>query len=71
MREDFEEWAKGKVALVHSNGSYNNLEAQVAWDAWQRAWNIAVREQRRKDEVEINSLKHKINSAVEIGRAHV
>ena len=66
MREDFEEWAKGKVALVHSNGIYNNLEAQVAWDAWQRAWNIAVREQRRKDEVEINSLKHKINSAVAV-----
>ena len=54
MREDFEEWAKGKVALVHSDGNYRNLEAQTAWEAWQRAWNIAVREQRRKDEEEIS-----------------
>ena len=66
MREEFEEWAKGKVALVASHSKYNNLEAQIAWEAWQRAWNIAVREQRRKDENEINALKHKINSAMAV-----
>ena len=66
MREDFEEWAKGKVALVHSDGNYRNLEAQIAWEAWQRAWNIAVREQRRKDEEEINALKHKVNAAMAV-----
>ncbi len=66
MKEDFEEWAKGKVALAHYNGDYANLEAQTAWQAWQRAWNIAVREQRRKDEEEINALKHKINAAMAV-----
>jgi hypothetical protein len=66
MREDFEEWAKGKIALVASHNKYNNLEAQIAWEAWQRAWNIAVREQRRKDENEINALKHKVNSAMAV-----
>lgn len=64
MREEFEEWAKGKVALVTSHNTYNNLEAQIAWEAWQRAWNIAVREQRRKDEEEIKLLKLKINTAI-------
>ena len=66
MKEDFEEWAKGKVALAHYNTEYANLEAQIAWQAWQRAWNIAVREQRRKDEEEIIALKHKINMATNI-----
>jgi hypothetical protein len=66
MKEDFEEWAKGKVAVAHYNGEYANLEAQIAWQAWQRAWNIAVRAQRQKDEIEINSLKHKVNSAMAI-----
>lgn len=63
MKEEFEEWANGKVALAHYNGEYANLEAQTAWQAWQRAWNIAVREQRRKDEEEIIALKHKIAMA--------
>jgi hypothetical protein len=63
LKEEFEEWAKGKVALTYYNTDYTNLEAQIAWQAWQRAWNIAVREQRRKDEEELNALKHKINSA--------
>lgn len=66
MKEDFEEWAKGKVALVHYNTDYANLESQIAWQAWQRAWNIAVREQRRKDEEEINALKHKVNAAMAV-----
>jgi hypothetical protein len=66
MKEDFEEWAKGKVALANYNTDYANLEAQIAWQAWQRAWNIAVREQRRKDEEEINALKHKVNSAMAV-----
>jgi hypothetical protein len=66
MKEDFEEWAKGKVAVAHYNGEYANLEAQIAWQAWQRAWNIAVRAQRQKDEEEINALKHKVNSAMAI-----
>jgi len=66
MREEFEEWAKGKIALVASHNKYNNLEAQIAWEAWQRAWNIAVREQRRKDEDEINELKHRVNAAMAV-----
>ena len=66
MKEAFEEWAKGKIALAHYNTEYANLEAQTAWQAWQRAWNIAVREQRRKDEDEINALKHKIKSAMAV-----
>jgi hypothetical protein len=66
MREEFEEWAKGKIALVASHNKYNNLEAQIAWEAWQRAWTIAVREQRRKDEDEINALKHKVNAAIAV-----
>lgn len=66
MKEDFEEWAKGKIALTHYNTDYANLEAQIAWQAWQRAWNIAVRAQRQKDELEINALKHKVNSAMAV-----
>ena len=66
MKEDFEEWAKGKVAVAHYNGEYANLEAQIAWQAWQRAWNIAVRAQREKDEVEIKALQNKLRSIVSI-----
>lgn len=66
MKEEFEEWAKGKVALTYYNTDYANLEAQIAWQAWQRAWNIAVREQRRKDEQEIIELKHRISTAINI-----
>lgn len=66
MKEEFEHWAEGKIALVRYDRDYANLEAQVAWGAWQRAWMIAIREQRRKDEEEMNILKHKINSAVAV-----
>lgn len=66
MKEEFEAWAEGKIALAHYKGEYANLDAQLAWGAWQRAWMIAVREQRRKDEEEIIALKHKINAAVNI-----
>lgn len=66
MKEEFEAWAEGKIALAHYKGEYANLDAQITWGAWQRAWMIAVREQRRKDEEEINALKHKINSAMAV-----
>jgi len=66
MKEDFEEWAKGKIPLTNYNTEYANLETQVAWQAWQRAWNIAVRAQRQKDEEEINALRHKVNAAMAI-----
>lgn len=66
MKEEFEAWAEGKIALVDYKGEYANLDAQLAWGAWQRAWMIAVREQRRKDEEEIVLLKHKINTAINI-----
>ena len=66
MKEEFEAWAEGKIALANYKGEYANLDAQLAWGAWQRAWMIAVREQRRKDEEEIIALKHKINVAVNI-----
>ena len=39
---------------------YANADAQLAWAAWQRAWNIAVRAQRQKDEAEIRALQNKI-----------
>ena len=60
MREEFEEWAKGKIALVNYDKDYANIEAQMAWAAWQRAWNIAIRAQRQKDEAEIRALQNKI-----------
>ena len=63
MKEEFEEWAHGKIALAHYDKEYANSEAQLVWDAWRRAWNIAIREQRRKDEDEIVALKHKIAMA--------
>jgi hypothetical protein len=66
MKEDFEQWADGKVAIDHYKGEYANLEAQIAWQAWQRAWNIAVRAQREKDEIEIRSLHNKLRSIVSI-----
>jgi hypothetical protein len=62
MKEDFEEWAKGKISLVNYDKDYANLEAQIAWQAWQRAWNIAIREQRRKDEEELTALKNKLRA---------
>jgi hypothetical protein len=62
MKEDFEEWAKGKIPLSNYDGEYATLEAQIAWQAWQRAWNIAIREQRRKDDEEITALKNKLKA---------
>lgn len=64
MKEEFEEWAESKVSLVHHGDSYANSDARLSWLAWQRAWNIAVREQRRRDEVEIDALKHRIAVAI-------
>ena len=66
MKEEFEAWAEGKIALAYYKSEYANLDAQLAWSAWQRAWNIAIREQRRKDEEEINALKHKVNAAMAV-----
>jgi hypothetical protein len=63
MKQEFEEWAEGKVVLVPHEHTYVNLNAQIAWSAWQRAWNIAIREQRRRDEEEIVALKNKITVA--------
>jgi hypothetical protein len=60
MREDFEEWAKGKIPLDNYDGEYATLEAQIAWEAWKRSWNIAIRAQRQRDEAEIHALKNKI-----------
>ena len=60
MKQEFEEWAHGKISLAHEGRSYANTSAQIAWSAWQRAWNIGIREQRRRDELEISALKHKI-----------
>lgn len=60
MKEDFEEWAKGKIALVGYDKEYANSDARLAWAAWQRAWNIAIRAQRQKDEAEIRALQNKI-----------
>ena len=65
MKEEFEEWSEGKISLVRHEGSYVNLSAQVAWSAWQRAWNIAIREQRRRDELEISYLKNKVSVAID------
>lgn len=62
MKEDFEEWAKGKIAIVNYDKDYANSEASIAWQAWQRAWNIAVRAQRQKDEEEIKALRNKLRS---------
>lgn len=60
MKEDFEDWADGKVSLEHYNSNFVNLETQLVWQAWQTAWKIAVRAQRQKDEAELNALKNKI-----------
>ena len=65
MKQEFEEWAEGKISLVRHESSYANTSAQVAWSAWQRAWNIGIREQRRRDEVEISYLKNKVSVAIE------
>ena len=63
MKQEFEEWAEGKISLVRHENYYANTSAQVAWSAWQRAWSIAIREQRRRDEEEIVALKNKITVA--------
>lgn len=62
MKEDFEEWAKGKIPVVNYGEDYATLQGQIAWQAWQRAWNIAIRAQRQKDEAEITALKNKLRS---------
>jgi len=56
MKEEFEEWAESKVSLVHHGDSYANSDARLSWLAWQRAWNIAIKKQRQKDEEEIEHL---------------
>ena len=56
MKKDFEEWANGKISLAHQGKSYANTSAQIAWSAWQRAWNLAIKKQRQKDEEEIEHL---------------
>jgi hypothetical protein len=63
MKQDFEDWAHGKILLAHEGKSYANLTAQIAWSAWQRAWNIAIKKQRQKDEEEIEHLKLVISVA--------
>tara|TARA_R110002126_G_scaffold85235_3_gene206644 strand:- start:389 stop:598 length:210 start_codon:yes stop_codon:yes gene_type:complete len=63
MKQDFEEWAHGKISLAHEGKSYANLSAQIAWSAWQRAWNIAIKKQRQKDAEEIELLNLKISVA--------
>ena len=63
MKEEFEDWAHGKISLAHEGRSYANLSAQIAWSAWQRAWNIAIKKQRQKDEEEIEHLKLVISVA--------
>ena len=63
MKQDFEEWAHGKILLAHEGRSYANLSAQIAWSAWQRAWNIAIKKQRQKDAEEIELLNLKISVA--------
>ena len=65
MKQEFEEWAEGKISLVRHENYYANTSAQVAWSAWQRAWNIGIREQRRRDELEISYLKNKVSVAIE------
>ena len=62
MREEFEDWADGKVSLEHYESNFVNLETQLVWQAWQTAWKIAIREQRRKDDEEITALKNKLKS---------
>jgi hypothetical protein len=56
MKQEFEEWAEGKISLVRHENSFANTSAQVAWSAWQRAWNLAIKKQRQKDEEEIEHL---------------
>lgn len=63
MKQDFEDWAHGKILLAHEGKSYANLTAQIAWSAWQRAWNLAIKKQRQKDEEEIEHLKLVISVA--------
>jgi hypothetical protein len=65
MKQEFEEWAEGKISLVHHENSFANTNAQIAWSAWQRAWNIGIREQRRRDELEISYLKNKVSIAID------
>jgi len=63
MRAEFEEWAHGRIPIAKHGNDYKNLEAETAWAAWQSSWNIAVREQRLKDEKEIIELRNKIAMA--------
>lgn len=63
MKQDFEDWAHGKILLAYEGKSYANLTAQIAWSAWQRAWNLAIKKQRQKDEEEIEHLKLVISVA--------
>ena len=63
MKQDFEDWAHGKILLAHEGKSYANLTAQIAWSAWQRAWNLAIKKQRQKDEEEIYHLNLVISVA--------
>ena len=63
MREEFEEWAHGRIPIAKHGNDYKNLEADTAWAAWQSAWQRAAREQHLRDQEEITALRHKISAA--------
>jgi hypothetical protein len=65
MKTDFELWARGRSMIVYKEGfsEFANSEAQLLWEAWSEAWNLAIRLQRAKDEKQIDALKKKIETA--------
>jgi hypothetical protein len=68
MRQEFEDFLnrKGITASQEkkSKFKYSNAKTQALWEAWQNGWQIAIYEQRIRDEREINVLKANIALAI-------
>lgn len=68
MRQEFEDFLtrRGITASKErkSKLKYSSAKTQALWEAWQSGWQIAVYEQRIRDEKEINVLKANIALAI-------
>jgi 5-formyltetrahydrofolate cyclo-ligase len=68
MRQEFEDFLnrRGITASQEKKSKlkYSNAKTQALWEAWQNGWQIAIYEQRIKDEREINVLKANIALAI-------
>ena len=58
MKEEFKNWVEKKTQIAwHPNGEIANPQGKLLWEAWQRAWCMAVELQHQKDKEKIDKLE--------------